>query len=241
MNVIIVSETSIIEKLTKKVSSLGGKLIYCPLTEITPVSSETKNLIAHLKITDKVIFQSKNSVKCSYKFFKGVKMKNNSAFFAIGKITAQHVENLIGNNCYFPPDNYSSNDLLNMDQFQDVTKQEIIVIKGRDGRNEIFDTLSDRGATVKVFDVYVRIPKILSADKIRLDRSCFNYVIALSRHSLEIFIDKFKGDLDNHKLVFLVPDLRIIDSLYLGKASNYEIVDLIDNDDAYISLINKYQ
>ena len=241
MNIVVISETSIIHELTKKVNLLNGTITYYPLTEISPISFNKKNLINYINKADKIIFQSKNAVKCTHEIWKETKITNKQTFYAIGKVTSQCVKEEIGINCEYPVNDYSSHGLLSMDNLQRVENQEIIIIKGREGREVIFKSLQERGAEVKSFDVYERKDKSFSSNEIPLDDSFYNYIIVLSQSSLKVFLNKFKNNLDSYKLVFLVPDPRIIDSHLLGASSEFMVVDSIDNDSAYLDLIKKHQ
>ena len=147
----------------------------------------------------------------------------------------------IGVNCLSPEKIYSSESLLNMEELHNVEGDKIIILKGIDGRNLIYDTLIERGAEIESIDVYERKSKDLELNQISLDAVLYNYIIVLSRFSLEVFLNKFKDRLDIYKFVFIVPNTRVVKSLSLGKSSIYIVVNEINNESAYLKSIQEHQ
>ena len=166
---------------------------------------------------------------------------NKLTCFAVGKATATTVREKIGVNCLSPEKIYSSESLLNMDELQNVEGDKIIILKGKDGRSLINATLTERGAELESIDVYERKSKNLELNQISLDAVLYNYIIVLSRFSLEIFLNKFKDRLNSYKFVFIVPNTRVVESLSLGKSSIYIVVNEINNETAYLKSIQQHQ
>ena len=128
-----------------------------------------------------------------------------------------------------------------MEELRNVEDDKIVILKGKDGRNLISDTLIERGAELESIDVYERKSKDLELNQISLDAVLFNYIIVLSRFALEVFLNKFKDRLDSYKLVFIVPNTRVVESLSLGKSSIYMVVNEINNEVAYLKSIQEHQ
>ena len=239
MNIVVLSETSIIDRLSASVAS--DNITYCPLVEILPININNKKVIDCVLSSNKIIFQSKNSVRCSHMIWDYVAKHNKLTCFAVGKATATTVREKIGVNCLSPEKIYSSESLLNMDELQNVEGDKIIILKGKDGRSLINATLTERGAELESIDVYERKSKNLELNQISLDAVLYNYIIVLSRFSLEIFLNKFKDRLNSYKFVFIVPNTRVVESLSLGKSSIYIVVNEINNETAYLKSIQQHQ
>ena len=241
MNIVVLSETSIIDRLSASVASTADNIAYYPLIEILPININNKKVIDCVHSANKIIFQSKNSVRCSQMIWDCVAKHNKLTCFAVGKATATTVREKIGVDCLSPEKIYSSESLLNMEELRNVEDDKIVILKGKDGRNLISDTLIERGAELESIDVYERKSKDLELNQISLDAVLFNYIIVLSRFALEVFLNKFKDRLDSYKLVFIVPNTRVVKSLSLGKSSIYIVVNEINNEAAYLKSIQEHQ
>ena len=67
MNVIVLSEITLIKELTEEIKSASGKITYFPLIEILPLPIVDEYILEDVNKVDKIIFQSKNSVRHSQK------------------------------------------------------------------------------------------------------------------------------------------------------------------------------
>ena len=63
MNIIVLSEITLIDELAKKVKLASGSLMYFPLIKACGLKTDRKNILEKIKKVDVIVFQSKNSVK----------------------------------------------------------------------------------------------------------------------------------------------------------------------------------
>ena len=122
-----------------------------------------------------------------------------------------------------------------------VSENNILIIKGKNGRNLIKDELVKRGAVVKTLDVYERKRRSFSISELNLDKAQVNYIVVLSKSSLDSFLDSLGNELDKYKLVFLVPEKRITKSLRVSGSIQVVVVEEIDSEISYLSAIKKHQ
>lgn len=241
MNVIVLSEITLIKELTEEIKSASGKITYFPLIEILPLPIVDEYILEDVNKIDKIIFQSKNSVRHSQKVWGSIAKNKNLTCLAVGKFTANEVEKNIGTPCVYPSNNYSSEGLLSISEMDAVSENNILIIKGKNGRNLIKDELVKRGAVVKTLDVYERKRRSFSISELNLDKAQVNYIVVLSKSSLDSFLDSLGNELDKYKLVFLVPEKRITKSLRVSGSIQVVVVEEIDSEISYLSAIKKHQ
>lgn len=111
---------------------------------------------------DQIIFVSKNAVRYFFTELKNSKLDfpDNILITCIGPGTANSLKQYNINPDFIPEINNSEN-LLELQNFKNVVKSKILLIKGEGGRTTIAQELIKRGANLTILDVYKRqLPNI---------------------------------------------------------------------------------
>ena len=148
------------DALNELVVQQGGESINCPTIEIQWLAI-SDNEFTGCKPFDKAIFTSSNSVLGWYQSQQklAVEEKNlfsQTEFYAIGKATQEKGLELGFEIKTLSQKQFDSEHFLAHEKMVAVKGQQIAIFKGVGGRSLIEETLSSRGATAKLFDIYQR-------------------------------------------------------------------------------------
>ncbi len=148
-------------QLSAAINALGGIAIEFPAITIQP----TENIwLKHLPALEKIhqaIFISTNAVNCFYEALKrqGINWPSTISTIAIGNATANILKKWT-TAMNSVPSMADSQHLLELEALQNVKNQTIVLVKGEGGREEIAETLLERGANLIALSVYQRtLPK----------------------------------------------------------------------------------
>lgn len=147
--------------LHEAIQALGGVSIIFPALAIEPTPCDWIRQLPDLEHIQQMIFISTNAVNY---FFKHLKKHHLLAIFktkniqitTIGRSTALALLEW-GLKAHHYPSIADSEHLLKLDNFQRIQHQNILLIKGEQGRETITNTLRRRGANLLIFDVYRRV------------------------------------------------------------------------------------
>ena len=152
--------------LYERLSKLGAHVIKFPLIAIeAPENSDFFNdQLNSLDGYDCLIFTSRNAVEMTFETLAkssptavSLGLLESLQIAAVGKQTAEALENH-GVTVSIVPDVYfNSEALLEHDSLRKVASQRLAIIKGEGGRDLLRDTLLKRGAEVDYIDAYRRI------------------------------------------------------------------------------------
>ncbi len=138
----------------------GAIVSLFPLLEILPPTNTAaaQQQLATTGQFDTVIFISHNAVhfSCQLGGEDFIRQLQNCRIAAIGKKTAQALSKYQIHVDYLPHSGYTSENLLALPVFQNVTQQQILIIRGEGGRELLAETLRLRGAEVAYANVYRR-------------------------------------------------------------------------------------
>jgi uroporphyrinogen-III synthase len=156
------------EILCAYIDSHGGHAINFPTMEFSSVSDQSlfQASINTLSKQDWLIFISPQSVYSSVVALRTTwpQLPEQVKFAAVGAGTANALREA-GYVAIFPTNEWSSEGLLDMPEFQHVAHKNIAIIRGEGGRELIGKTLSERGANVSHVIAYQRIlPRISQAE-----------------------------------------------------------------------------
>lgn len=166
---------------------------------------------------DVIVFVSRNAVKFGLAATAGYAAK----VAAIGPATAAELEQANRSADIVPERGSDSESLLRHPAFRGVAGQNILIVRGQDGRDFLADQLRDRGARVDYLAAYTRGTAIHSETAVRalrkrLSASFFDYVVVMSFESFvslrEILSDPDCELLRNSELV--TPARRVIQTLH---------------------------
>ncbi|MDD5214274.1 MAG: uroporphyrinogen-III synthase [Methylococcales bacterium] len=151
------------ENLCNLIRENHGIPIRFPTLEIVPIILSNSEIEQHLVQTDWFIFTSTNAVQCYCSLLDDAKIRQlkTKSCLAIGQATAKALITVGLNVDLMPEHGYNSEALLELAQLQNVSRKNIAIIRGENGRETLAETLKKRGANVSYQDVYKReIPKI---------------------------------------------------------------------------------
>ncbi|MCB6182774.1 uroporphyrinogen-III C-methyltransferase [Leeia sp. TBRC 13508] len=143
------------------VRELGGEPILLPLLEISPVKDKGEILKAGLQLASAyaVIFVSPNAVQFALDSLpKGKDWPAATLAIAVGKSTAERLIEAGIPNVYYPLSSSDTEGVLAMPELQTIDKQFIYIFRGQDGRPDLGDQLTARGARIQYVCCYLRTP-----------------------------------------------------------------------------------
>jgi uroporphyrinogen-III synthase len=233
------------QRLCELLLNQGAKVIAFPTIEIEPLYTDQN--YSNLSEFDFVIFTSSNAVK-----FSAPQLRQQHESWpdtvlaaAIGNSTKKvlHDHNLP---CHISPAfNFSSESLLSMDNFKDLTGKKILIITGTDGRPFLKQNLQSRGAMVEEQFCYQRkVPNYPASAIIQLSKVNIDFVVCTSNSSLEnltALLGKQLGKyLTANKSIQLIGfSHRIIPLAVKSGFINTPIITAEASDDSVLAAINQ--
>jgi uroporphyrinogen-III synthase len=227
------------------VTAQGWRAVPFPTIEITPAenidSATTREIINH---ADWLIFISQNSV-LQFLELTGSDSIQKQKIAAVGRTTAQLLEDKGLNVIALPKQDYSTEGLLDSGKFTDISGQRIIIVRGNGGREKLADTLRERGATVAYLEVYERrLADSHPRQLLPLWPDDINVIIATSNQLLDNLIALCKdilGDQLFQKPVVVMSERMRSHAREMGfkkiwladRSSNDEIIKTISRNIAY--------
>lgn len=148
------------QALNELVIQQGGESINCPTIGIQWLAISDKKFVG-CRPFDKGIFTSANSVLGWYRSQQQLssedkRLFSQTEFYAIGKATKEKGFELGLEVKTLSQKQFDSEHFLAHEKMLAVRGQQIAIFKGVGGRSLIQETLSSRGASAKLFDVYQR-------------------------------------------------------------------------------------
>jgi uroporphyrinogen-III synthase len=204
------------ENLSRLISERGGSAIRFPTLAIAAMDNPCpiKNILAHLDRFQWLVFISANAVTMHSYYIDGGKINFKSArIAAIGQATAQALA-LAGLPVDLMPEcGYNSEALLAMPQMQQINGQNILIVRGAGGREELATTLRSRGANVEYLDVYKRIIPDIDSSQVffLLAQDKLDVITITSSEALQnllVMLDK-----EYHQKLLAVPLVVISDRI----------------------------
>ena len=145
------------DSMIQSLNQLGIEAIETPLMEIEPVQP-CQSDIEQVQQADKIIFISQHAVFHSTSFIDDVAEK---PVFAVGQRTAQALKQQGILSFVADSASQDSEGLLVLPELKSVDKQNIVIVRGRGGREKLAKELSARSANVRYCEVYQRVfPKL---------------------------------------------------------------------------------
>jgi uroporphyrinogen-III synthase len=150
------------------INERGGVAIALPTLEIVASDNvaQIQNTLARLSEFQWLVFISANAVNFALLANGGkIAATKSTRLVAIGKATAQALQDAGLCVDVMPELGYDSEALLATAELQAMTGQKVLIIRGDSGRDELATRLSERGACVEYLMVYKRLlPKLGSSN-----------------------------------------------------------------------------
>lgn len=158
--ILITRPTEQADTLSQLISSNDGVSIQLPTIQIRPLE-KTKELlkdINDLKLSDFIIFVSRNAVKVAFdNFLNNIEIFSSIKIVALGpgtmrELAARGFKDIIYSN------QADTEGLLMLKEIQDkrISGKKISIVRGVGGRELLARNLKERGANVKYIDIYKR-------------------------------------------------------------------------------------
>ncbi len=140
------------DDLVQAIEAPGGVAIRFPVIEARPLAQADVSATAGtLQTPDIAIFVSVNAVRF------GLQHAGDAAIGVVGPTTAREVAQGGREVSIRSPDGFTSEQLLETAELQDVAGKIVRIIRGKGGRGLLASTLRERGATVEYLEVYRRV------------------------------------------------------------------------------------
>ena len=141
----------------------GAQAVLFPVVEIRPPDdlAALATQLVDIATYDTALFISANAVDYGLQALATPQLLHTLTLGAIGKKTAQALQQHGFTAQWVPTAGFTSEDWLALPQTQQLVGRRILIFRGAGGRELLADTLRQRGATVTQVDVYQRVcPKI---------------------------------------------------------------------------------
>ncbi len=198
------------KELCQQLESIGIAALHHPLINIE-AGSDLPQLIPDLQQSDTVIAVSQHAVTLSDQFLRNQQSfwPTSIRYLAVGQKTAHLLSKATGQPVNYPQVSDSEH-LLELTELQSVAGQNIIILRGNGGRELIYDTLAERGASVYYKEVYQRanLPFNGSLCVEKWQQAQIDTLIITSSHQLTFFISQ----LDETYLKWALPLILVVPS-----------------------------
>jgi len=147
------------KKLCDMIVATGGQAITFPVIDIVPTDVKTWPQFDLAK-QDMIIFVSRNAVS-NFVDTLIAPLAEHIQLVSVGAGSAASMRSHGLRVDIQPSQSIGSEGLLLMPEFDDMTDKEVLIIRGKGGRELLADTLVERGATVRYLEVYERaLPRV---------------------------------------------------------------------------------
>jgi len=222
------------EQLTAELKNAGFVSYFAPTLKIIKES-----LLIPAQDFQQAIFVSRNAVKYSVERSQLIKDMLPKQLIAVGRGTAARLEKN-GFNDVLIPDSSNAEGLLKLSSLQSIRGQQILLIKGRGGRELLEKTLSERGAICYSLDVYSRVVEtidethwqgfmapVIKNSELLIDQPLLNIITLASVEALEALKPKLLDAKVSERITLVVASDRIA-----KKAADYRFGDIVVADSA---------
>ena len=147
------------EDITKRIEQAGGQAFVMPVMDIIPCEASPKDIqqVQNLDHYQQVIFLSTNAVKFGLELLAQYwpQWPVDIQWWAVGQATADAIKSY-GINAQIPNRQSSSEGLIEALGVDQLVDQKILIVRGKNGRNLLPDTLQAKGAKITLLEVYKR-------------------------------------------------------------------------------------
>jgi uroporphyrinogen-III synthase len=193
LGVVVTRPQRAAEALAQELAREGARPFVFPALAIEPIaqSQQLDAAFARLATTDIAIFVSANAVEHGLdQARRRGPWPERTRIAAIGEATARALRNRGFGAVISPPEPYDSEALLALDEFKAMEGREVLVFRGKGGREALREGLEARGARVAYAECYRRVrPEADTAPLMRAwQRGEIQAVSVLSAETLENFM-----------------------------------------------------
>ena len=203
--------------LCRALSNSGVQSYHLPLIEIQH-EQRLDGLCEQMKTVNIILAVSQHAVTAVNNYFEQQKEQwPAKVYFAIGQKTA-HALSMASQQKVHCPNINDSEHLLALPQLNNISNQKALILRGNGGRELIYKTLTQRGASVQYHQVYRRQKLAFDADRLIpiWEKNNVSQLVVTSKEQLEHFTSKMT--LDQRKWLYqrhlYVPSERIAKLAY---------------------------
>ncbi len=176
--------------LIKAIEQAGGEAVSFPVLAIAPSIrlDQAKQKWQQLSGYQWIVFISANAVNYMADMLGGkIELPEAMNVAAIGKATAAALMQHGIAVDLMPLNGYNSETLLQMPEWQDLTGQKVMIVRGEGGREKLAQTLKQRGAETDYMEVYRRIKPASDNRKIKtlLERNDLSAIVLMSGEAVQ--------------------------------------------------------
>ena len=140
--------------LCAAIQARGGEVVRLPLVQIEPFH-QTPDGLTDVQF-DRVIFVSPNAVRFGLERLANRLRTGHPELLAIGPATAELLSQSGYKDVVIPGQDSNSEELLKSPALRNLQNQNILIVRGRGGRELLAEGLCARGASVQYLEVYER-------------------------------------------------------------------------------------
>jgi len=179
------------DDFSTRLAALGARVHRFPAMAIEPLDTpESRALLATVSDFDKVVVVSSNAASLALaRLDRAVLRERGPAWFAVGAGSAAPLHEAgIAASC--PADHATSEGLLALPAFADVTGQRVLIIRGEGGRDVLRAGLVARGASVTFCELYRRVVDTSHSARVQslLESKTLDLIVAHSADVLACFL-----------------------------------------------------
>lgn len=163
LNVLLCRPKEAAATLQERITQAGGLCSHVPCMEIVELVQQNeladiKNRVLDIDRYQKVIFISQNAVKYAEPWLDQYwpQLPMGQQYFAIGAATAVAARNMGFVEMHEALGAMDSESLLELPQLQDLSDKNVLIFRGKGGRELLAQALRQRGATVDYCELYRR-------------------------------------------------------------------------------------
>ncbi len=187
INVLVTRPAHQAPGVCRALEALGATTLSFPVLEITDPQDLTlaEKTVQQLDRYHWLIFISANAVDYAFSLLEkyGITLPEGCKIAAVGRSTANKLQQMNIKNVVLPTQQFDSEGLLALPELADVSEQEILIVRGEDGREMLAETLRQRGAEVDYMAVYRRVKPNTKLDGI--EKKSIDIAIVTSNQSIQ--------------------------------------------------------
>jgi uroporphyrinogen-III synthase len=158
IGVLLTRPTGQNERFAASIQELGGHAYVYPLFDIRPLTDAHGKPLRVVRPNrfDGIVFVSPNAVRYG-RAALGRGWPRGVRYYAVGEGTAQALAEAGARQVVIPPAGAGGEALAAHPDFADVRQRSFLLVRGRDGRKWLSETLRANGAKVEEIEVYERV------------------------------------------------------------------------------------
>lgn len=206
--------------VSRRIATEGGRAWVFPTIEIRALALDPAWVSGLLANAAWLIFISANAVQQGWPLVRQAPARSRR-LAAVGRATAMQLMAVSQQPVLFPSENADSESLLALPELARMNQQEVVIVRGRGGREWLKQALESRGAKVNYLECYERClpqPDLAILDEALAGNAVVSVQSAEALHNLWHLAGEARQAV-LRQLAFLVPHPRVAETvLSLGIA-----------------------